>query len=118
MEMHIQRPLLTSEIIHHINGNKLDNRIENLVLCQSHVEHVRLHYTGYRTDTEKRCRKCGETKSRTMFDAGKRKAGCDPNHVECKACRKAYYAERFRNGLTSRNKKHPGAQKRARLNPK
>ncbi len=43
MEKHINRKLSRNEHVHHINGNKLDNRIENLEIidASSHSKHHR-----------------------------------------------------------------------------
>jgi endogenous inhibitor of DNA gyrase (YacG/DUF329 family) len=41
MEIHLGRNLEKNERIHHINGIKTDNRIENLVVCKNNAEHIK-----------------------------------------------------------------------------
>jgi hypothetical protein len=49
MEQHVGRGLLSSEIVHHINEDKHDNRIENLMIV-SRAEHIVIHI--HRKDSE------------------------------------------------------------------
>ena len=49
MENHLRRPLKTTEIIHHINHIKTDNRIENLQIM-TRAEHAKHHYPESKID--------------------------------------------------------------------
>ena len=43
MEKHLGRSLKKSERIHHIDGDKLNNSIDNLFLCSSEQLHRQVH---------------------------------------------------------------------------
>lgn len=85
MEENIGRELSREEIVHHINGDKLDNRIKNLeILTQS--EHIKKHIRN------------NELGGRVSYEKGKMRINCrvcnkgvvpnSPNQKYCKVCRK------------------------------
>ena len=56
MEVAIGRVLSSDEVVHHVNGDRLDNRLENLAVM-TRTEHTLLH-AG--VDAMSRCERCGK----------------------------------------------------------
>lgn len=78
MEQHLGRTLSADEVVHHINHDKLDNRIENLEVMDRRA-HSCLHHPIQPDPETKTCTRCGATKPTTKFairgtsKSGKRK---------------------------------------------
>jgi predicted nucleic acid-binding Zn ribbon protein len=54
MEQHLGRLLTKKEVVHHLNGDRHDNRIENLHLCQSTSDHHKIFHHNRPEETKKK----------------------------------------------------------------
>lgn len=61
MEQHLGRKLSSKEVVHHKNGNKLNNDLSNLEVM-SLSDHSRMHMKGYKPSPEtiEKMRICGK----------------------------------------------------------
>lgn len=71
-EQMLGRPLRAGEIVHHINGDKRDNRPENLRIYTSQAEHAAEHIAGENNPRSRAvvCRETGQ-KYPTIHEASK-----------------------------------------------
>ncbi len=90
-------PLPEGYVVHHINGDPLDNRIDNLMILPSQAVHKKLHQFMWAKEASghwnwRKCSYCKEYSHPSLIDE---RPGGSARHREChKKYMKEYHAKR------------------------
>lgn len=94
MEKHLGRYVNGTEIVHHINHNRTDNRVENLKVLKRGREHAREHYCNYKLIGDIWFKFCSGCKKWIELETNfyQRKSGNDIGCYQYK-CKKCMYKQ-------------------------
>lgn len=92
MEKRLGRYLTANEIVHHRDGNRMNNRIGNLQLFASHAEHMNEHrklraFAACGNRDWLVCRLCGHYDDPNNMRVRQRGQGLSAEHVACRTQR-------------------------------